>query len=111
MTLEDIKREAEKDEFIRKVKKYVWLNERYKKGSKISLFSIYNQVLLYVNRVVISSLLQKKILTEFPISHLAISRMKSLMHSYTYWPWMNQDIEEIMKAFRGCQIAAKAPPV
>ena len=54
---------------------------------------------------------QKKNLNEFLIGHPGISRVKMLMRSYTYWPRMNQDIEKIVKAYRGCQIATKAPLV
>ena len=40
-----------------------------------------------------------------------MSRMKSLMRSYTYWPRMDQDIDKMIKECRGCQLAAKAPPI
>ena len=41
-----------------------------------------------------ASPLQKNILSEFHFDHPGISRMKSLMHCYTYWPRMNQGIEK-----------------
>ena len=37
--------------------------------------------------------------------------MKSLMHSYVYWRNMDKDIEEKVKACRGCALAAKTPPI
>ena len=38
--------------------------------------------------------------------------MKSLMSSYTYWSEIDQDIEKKMvKACRGCQLAAKTPAI
>eukprot|EP00106_Octopus_bimaculoides_P012714 XP_014780156.1 PREDICTED: uncharacterized protein K02A2.6-like [Octopus bimaculoides] len=37
--------------------------------------------------------------------------MKALMRSYVYWLNMDQDIEKLVKACRGCALAAKAPPV
>ena len=49
----------------------------------------------------------KTILKEFHQEHPGIGRMKALMRSYTYWPNMDKDI----KTCKGCQLAAKAPPV
>ena len=40
-----------------------------------------------------------------------MTRMKSLMYSYTYWAWMDQDIEKMVKDCRGCQLVAKALPI
>ena len=37
--------------------------------------------------------------------------MKSLMRSYTYWLKMDQDIEDLLRHWKGCQLAAKSPPV
>lgn len=55
--------------------------------------------------------LQKKILKEFHAGHPGVSRMKSLMRGYTYWPRMEQDTENLVKQCRGCQLAARDPPV
>ena len=33
------------------------------------------------------------------------------MRSYVFWPNINQKIEENVKTYWGCAIAAKAPPV
>ena len=64
-----------------------------------------------MRRVVIPLVLQKKVLKEFHFGHPGISRMKSLMRSYTYWPKMDQDIEDLIRHCKGCQLAAKSPPV
>ena len=55
--------------------------------------------------------LQKRILKEFHHGHPGIGRMKDQMRSYTYWPNMDKDIEQVVKIRKGCQLAAKAPPV
>ena len=34
--------------------------------------------------------------------------MKALMRSYTYWPNMDKDIEQVVKTCKGCQLAVKA---
>ena len=66
---------------------------------------------MYADRVVMLHSLQKRILKEFHTGHPGMSRMKSLMRSYTYWPHINQDIEKRIKECRSCQQAAKAPPI
>ena len=66
---------------------------------------------LYVDRVVMPYTLQKKILKEFHTGLPGILRMKSLMKGYTYWPRIDQDIENLVKQCRGCQLAARDPLV
>ena len=109
VTLEEIRGKAENDAFIKKMKMQVRLKERNKNTKSISAFSIFDDVLLYAERVVIPLVLQKKILTEFHFGDPGISRMKSLMRSYTYWPEMDEDIERVVKTCRGCALAVKAP--
>ena len=83
------------------------LKERSKNRKSKPAFS-----LLYTDRVVKPLVLQKKILKEFYFGHPGISRMKSLMRSYSYWPGMDEDIERVMKTCRGCarKLWAMAPP-
>ena len=57
--LDDIKKAAETDEFIVKMKKQVQLNEKSKKDLKIPPFSICSQTLMYADRVVIPTTLQE----------------------------------------------------
>ena len=111
VTLDDINKAAETDEFIVKMKKQVQLNEKSKKDLKILPFSICSQTLMYADRVVIPTTLQRRILKEFHCGHPGMSRMKALMRGYTYWPRMDRDIEKIVRECQGCPLAAKAPPV
>ena len=37
--------------------------------------------------------------------------MKSLMRCYVYWQGMDKQIENFVKACRGCQLAAKSPSI
>lgn len=60
VTLDDVKKAAENDDFIKKMKKQVWLNEETIKGMSVSPFSICDHVLLYADRVVMLCTLQKK---------------------------------------------------
>ena len=65
VTLADIKREALKDNFF-----YTTKNKIYNKDPNVpEVFSLCDDVLLYNNRLVISSSQQKKILRDFHIGH------------------------------------------
>ena len=55
----------------------------------------------------IPSTLQERILKDFHAGHLGSNRMKSLMHSFVYWPNMDKDIENAVKLCKGCAPAAK----
>ena len=93
VTLDEIKLKAKNDIFIRKMKEVV-TSKKYKTSSPA--YSICDEVLLYAGRVVIPVVLQKRILNEFHQGHPGIGRMKALMRSYTYWPNMDKDIEQVL---------------
>ena len=89
--------------------KEVVTSKKYKTSSPA--YSICDEVLLYAGRVVMPVVLQRRILKEFHQGHPGVGRMKALMRSYTHWPNMDKDIEQVVKTCKGCQLAAKAPPV
>ena len=106
VTLDNIRKEAESDDFIRETKGKLQTDEQV-----AEVFSTCDQVLLYRERIVVPATLQKKILKDFHSGHPGATRMKSLMRSYVYWRNMDKGIEEKAKACRGCALAAKAPPI
>ena len=110
VTLEEIKKAAKTDEYRINMSKQMKGNKKNKK-LKVSPFSIHDETLMYAQRVVIPCILRKKVLKEFHLGHPGISRMKSLKRIYTYWPKMDQDIEDLVRHCKGCQLAAKSPPV
>ena len=93
------------------MKKQVWWYENKKKGVRVSPFSICDDTLIYANRIVIPCILQKRILKDFHLGHPGMSRVKTLICSYVYWPKMDPGIENVIKYCKGCQLAAKGPPV
>lgn len=56
-------------------------------------FSLCDNVLMHAQRVVVSAALQKYVLCEFPLEHTRVSRMKSVMRGYVYWPTMDCDMD------------------
>ena len=106
VTLLEIKTEAVKDEFIKTTE------QKLSRGDVTSdIYSVYNDVLLYSERVTIPKPLQKRILKDFHMDHPGTDRMKSLMRNFVYWPSMDQDITNMVKTCKGCALAAKAPPI
>lgn len=61
-------------------------------------------MLIYAQRVEVPAAVQKHLLKEFHFDQPAISRMKSLMRSYIYWPIMECDIEVAVKSCRACAL-------
>lgn len=75
VSLKDIKKEAVNDKYIIEIK-----DKLAKKDGKIQeTFSLFDNVLIYSERVVIPSTLQKRILKDFHAGHPGINRMKSPM--------------------------------
>ena len=84
------------------------MNQKVKTNN---IFSKCNGILMYGERVVIPTVLTKKILKDFHTGHLGINRMKALMRSYVYWPSMDKDIENMVKSWKSCASVAKAPSI
>lgn len=65
-------------------------------ATQIKTISQRDNVLMYAQRVIVPTTLQK----EFHMRHPGILKMKILTRSYEYWPTMNCDIEELEKVCR-----------
>ncbi|XP_029643881.2 uncharacterized protein K02A2.6-like [Octopus sinensis] len=117
VTLEEIKFKAETDEFSLKRKNIVISEEtnntiRVAGRNTISnLHSICENMFMCAQRVVMPTPLQGQMFKEFNTGNLGISRMKSLMRGYVYWPKLYLDIEKLIKSCRGCALAAKSPSI
>ena len=57
---------------------------------------------LWGGRVIIPTSLREGVLQELHEAHTGVSRMKSLARSYFWWPGMDKDIEEMVKACELC---------
>ena len=107
VTLEEIKREALKDEFIRQTKERLENEDQ----QVTNAYTLCDGVLLYRDRVVVPATLQSRILKDFHVGHPGITRTKSLMRSFVFWKNLDKDIENMVKTCTGCARAAKSPPV
>ena len=105
--LEQIKQVAFRNKYINNIK----VNILQRNQQMTDVFSTRDNVLLYRERVMIPSTLQKRILKDFHAGHPRITRMKSLMCNFVYRPNMDKDTDNTVKLYKGCALAAKAPPV
>ena len=107
MTLDQINQEALRYEYINRIKTKIWEKDQ----RTTDIFSTCDDVLLYRERVMIPSTLQKRILKNFHAGHPRNNRIKSQMRSFVYWPNIDKDIENAFKLCKGCALAAKSPPI
>ena len=67
--------------------------------------------LLWGIRVIVPPTLQDKVLEELHASHPGISRMKAIARSYTWWPGLDKEIEDLIKSCPACSSLRNAPSV
>ena len=114
----NIQIETQKDPIISKVIQAINDNTLHK--SKNSLFKNYTQkadelyieqnILLWGYRVVIPSSLRRTILHQLHETRLGIVKTKSICRSYFWWPKVDKDIEDLIKACPSCLHTLPSPP-
>ena len=65
--------------------------------------------LLWGQRVITPQKFQEMLLPELHVNHIGMSRMKALARSYTWWPWLNSDIEETCRKCNECSLLSDNP--
>ena len=60
-------------------------------------------------RVVIPRKLQAAVLQMLHEGHVGMVRVKRIAQSYTWWPGVDKDIEELVKTCKNCQQDQKSP--
>ena len=101
VTLKEIKFQTK---FINQTKKEL-MNQKVKTNN---IFATCNGILMYEKRVVIPAVLTKKILKDFHIGQLGMSRMKAPVSSYIYWPGIDKDIEKHVEIMQKLCIGSKS---
>ena len=79
--------------------------------SRRTELSVQDGCILWRSRIIIPQPGRERMLQELHDGHPGISRMKSLARSFMWWPKMDQEIEQMVKACSECQIHRSAPPV
>ena len=102
VTLEEIRKEAAKDEFITQRKQRIANKDK----QVTNAYTLCNDVLLFRDQRVIPTTLQRQILRDFHIGHPGIT-----MRSYVFWKNLDKDIENMISSCTGCALAVKSPPI
>ena len=71
--------------------------------------SLLDGCVLWGTRVVVPPQGRQSVLRELHETHPGVSKMKSLARSYTWWPNMNKEIEEVVKSCQSCQANQHSP--
>lgn len=71
--------------------------------------SVHKNCVLWESRVVVPSSARREVLAMLHDAHPGIVHMKGLARSYVWWPGMDGDIEETVKACEACQMSRHAP--
>ena len=66
--------------------------------------SIYNNVLLKDNQIIIPKNLRHSVLQIAHSQHQGIQKMKNLLCQKAWWPTFNHDVEELIKHCHPCQV-------
>ena len=78
-------------------------------ATRANELAVENGCLLWGSRVVIPSSLRETVLIELHQVHLGTSRMKSLARGYCWWPSMDAEIEQCVKACTDCSNSQNNP--
>lgn len=118
VTAEAVKEATGSDPLLKRIKEAVLKGWKQDKADREfhqfflrrESISIYDNCLMYGERVVIPRSLQLFVLKQFHIGHPGMNRMKAVMRSYVYWPFMDKAVEEYVVRCRRCAEVAKDPP-
>ncbi|XP_052896596.1 uncharacterized protein K02A2.6-like [Anopheles moucheti] len=119
LNFRDVANATRADPVLRKVHHYImqgWpKNNAY--GQELARFfnrseslSMVRGCILFGERVVLPTRLRHKCIKQLHEGHPGMQRMKALARSYVYWPGMDDDIVNHVRACHACAIAAKSTP-
>ena len=79
--------------------------------SRSNELTVQGSCLLWGIRVIVPEKLRGDVLKELHSSHPGISRMKGIARSYVWWPGLDKNIEDMVKACTECQSVKETPPL
>lgn len=74
-----------------------------------SPFTISDNILFRLDRVMVPKSLQAPILEELHATHLGVTKMKQLARRYVYWEGLDKDIERLVKGCESCARVRHSP--
>lgn len=118
ISFKDIAKETKRDKILCKIYSYVLFGWPPKAScdEEKPFFNRKTEIttdagcLLYRYRVIIPVTLQGLIIKEIHEGHLGMNKMKNLARNYVYWPNLDRDIEQLVRACDSCRAVRDAPP-
>ncbi|CAK1544572.1 unnamed protein product [Leptosia nina] len=114
ISMAEIKMHSEQDPEIRKVKQGIYDKnwEDNVKGYKIfeNELCFFGDILLRGNRIVIPSILRKRVLDAAHEGHPGIVGMKGRLRTKVWWPRIDKDSECLVKSCKGCTLVGLPNP-
>ncbi|XP_038116792.1 uncharacterized protein K02A2.6-like [Culex quinquefasciatus] len=74
-----------------------------------SCLSLFNDCVLYSEKVIVPRSCQKRVLELMHGCHLGVIRMKQEARRYVYWPGLDKDIEEFVQRCEVCSKTGRMP--
>ncbi|XP_038116864.1 uncharacterized protein K02A2.6-like [Culex quinquefasciatus] len=74
-----------------------------------SCLSLFNDCVLYSEKVIVPKSCQKRVLELMHGCHLGMIRMKQEARRYVYWPGLDKDIEEFVQRCEVCSKTGRMP--
>ena len=118
VTAQMVKEASTNDSLIKKVKQAMlkgWKggntkSEFYQFYLRRDSLSIYDDCLMFTERLVVPASLQQRVLKQFHVGQPGRRRMKSLVRSYVCWPFIGKHAKDSVARCSRCASAAKNPP-
>ena len=110
ISFQTIKKFTMEDETLSQLVNNIWFgwNQKDVRLSEYNCvksdLSLYDNVILYRNRILIPCVLRCKVLEHLHSGHNGINAMKAEARNWVWWPKINQDISEMIK---NCSICFK----
>ena len=118
VTAQMVKEASTNDPLTKKVKQAML--KGWKAGNTTSEFyqfylrrdslSICDDCLMFSEQLAIPATLQQRVLKQCHVGHPGRSRMKSIVRSSVYWPFIDKHVEDYVTRCSRCALAAENPP-
>ena len=116
ITARDIARETQGDPLLSKVFQWTmtgWPNSVDEEAKPYWIrrqsISTMRECLLFGDRVIVPPIYQNAVLNLVHASHYGISYSKAIARSIVWWPKVDEDVTNIVRTCKACQLTAKRP--
>ena len=117
VTAKQIQQWTDTDPLLARVRRMVLKGWQYTNEEELQPFhrrrnelSVQDGCILWGSCVVVPAAGRREVLTILHSGHPGMSRMKSIARGIVWWPGLDAELEEKVKACSQCQVNSKSPP-